>query len=160
MRYLVFGVNEQLLALLGFGAAAWALAPRDRFIGWSPQERIRNLHLIVNNARFLLLPWVASRNLASRILGAAARQLPRDWTERYSYAPVLLETFVQRNLHSGGCYRAANWICLGSTQGRGKLDSNNRRPLPVKSIFVYPLRPDFREVLRSAPDRLGQTRVH
>jgi hypothetical protein len=150
MRYLVFGA-ERLLALLGFGAAAWALAPRDRFIGWSPQERIRNLHLITNNARFLVLPWVASRNLASRILGAAARQLPRDWTDRYGYAPVLLETFVQRNLHPGTCYRAANWICLGTTQGRGKLDRKKRRPLPVKNILVYPLCADFREVLRSAP---------
>ena len=150
LRYLVFAA-EQLLALLGFGAAAWALAPRDQFIGWSPEERIRNLHLLVNNARFLVLPWVASRNLASRILGAAARQLPRDWTDRYGYAPVLLETFVQRNLHSGTCYRAANWICLGTTQGRGKLDTKNRRPLPVKSILVYPLCANFREVLRSPP---------
>jgi len=151
MRYLVFGA-EQLLALLGFGAAAWALAPRDRFIGWSPQERLRNLHFIVNNARFLVLPWVASRNLASRILGAAARQLPRDWTHRYGYAPVLLETFVQRHLHPGTCYRAANWIYLGTTQGRGKLDTRKRYPLPVKSIFVYPLRANFREALRSAAD--------
>lgn len=150
MRYLVLGA-ERLLALLGFGAAAWALAPRDRFIGWSPQERIRNLHLITNNARFLVLPWVTSRNLASRILGAAARQLPRDWKDRYGYAPVLLETFVQRNLHPGTCYRAANWIFLGSTKGRGKLDTENRHALPVKSILVYPLCANFREVLRSAP---------
>jgi hypothetical protein len=154
MRYLVFGA-ERLLALLGFGAAAWALAPRDQFIGWSPQERIRNLHLIVNNARFLVLPWVASRNLASRILGAAARRLPRDWTDRYGYAPVLLETFVQRNLHPGTCYRAANWICLGTTQGRGKLDTKNRRSLPVKSILVDPLCANVREALRSAPDPLA-----
>jgi len=150
MRYLVYGAGR-LIALLGFGAAAWALAPRDGFIGWSAEQRIRSLHLISNNARFLLLPWVASPNLASRILGAAARQLPTDWRHRYGYAPVLLETFVQRNLHSGTCYRAANWIFLGSTKGRGKLDTENRYALPVKSILVYPLRADFREVLRSAP---------
>jgi len=159
MRYLVYGA-QRLLALLGFGAAAWALAPRDRFIGWSAHERIRNLHLIANNARFLVLPWVTSPNLASRILGAAARQLPRDWKDRYGYAPVLLETFVQRNLHSGTCYRAANWTCLGTTQGRGKLDTNNRYSLPVKSVLVYPLCANFRQVLRSAPDPLAQPRVH
>ena len=159
MRYLVFGA-EHLVALLGFGAAAWAVAPRDQFIGWTPEQRIRRLHFIANNARFLILPWVASRNLASRILGAAARQLPRDWTDRYGYAPVLLETFVQRERHRGTSYRAANWIYLGHTQGRGKLDTSKRYPVSVKSIFVYPLHASFRETLRSAPNSLTQVRVH
>jgi hypothetical protein len=159
MRYLLFG-GQQLLGLLGFGAAAWTVAPRDQFIGWSPQERIRNLHLVANNARFLILPWVTSRNLASRILGAAARQLPRDWTDRYGHAPVLLETFVERERFRGTSYRAANWIYLGSTQGRGKLDTNRRYPLSVKSIFVYPLSADFRQTLRTAVTPLPHPRVH
>jgi len=159
LRYLVFGA-EQLVALLGFAAAAWALAPRDQFIGWSSQQRIRNLHLIVNNARFLILPWVASRNLASRILGAAARRLPGDWKQRYGYTPVLLETFVESERHRGTSYRAANWIHLGYTQGRGKLDTNKRYPLSVKSIFVHPLCADFRENLCSAPNPLAHKRVH
>jgi len=158
LRYLVFAAG-QLVALLGFGAAAWAVAPRDQFIGWTSQERVRNLHLIANNARFLILPWVVSRNLASRILGAAARQLPRDWTDRYGYTPVLLETFVERQRHQGTCYRAANWIHLGYTQGRGKLDTKNRHPLPVKSILVFPLRANFRDTLRSFPDPLAEKRV-
>jgi len=159
MRYLVFG-GEQLVALLGFGAAAWAVAPRDQFIGWTPKERIRNLHLVANNARFLILPWVTSRNLASRILGAAARQLPGDWTDRYGHAPALLETFVDRKRFPGTSYRAANWIHLGYTKGRGKLDTTRRYPLSVKSIFVYPLRASFRETLRAAPTPLAHTRVH
>ena len=159
MRYLVFG-SEQLVALLGFAAAAWAVAPRDQFIGWTPKERIRNLHLVVNNARFLILPWVTSRNLASRILGAAARQLPSDWTDRYGHAPALLETFVDRKRFPGTSYRAANWIHLGYTKGRGKLDTTRRYPLSVKSIFVYPLRASFRETLRAAPTPLAHTRVH
>lgn len=146
MRYLVFGASHRLAAM-GFGASAWKVGPRDRFIGWTPDQRIRNLHLVVNNARFLILPWVRSHNLASRLLAAAARQLPRDWKTRYGYAPVLLETFVEQCRFRGTCYRAANWIHVGQTQGRGKLDRRKLFSLPVKDIFVQPLRRDFRQRL-------------
>jgi hypothetical protein len=129
IRYLVFG-NSHLLAALGFGAAAWTVAPRDKFIGWTTQQRRHNLHLVVNNARFLILPWVTSHNLASRILAGIARQLPQDWQERYST-----------------CYRAANWTHVGQTQGRGKLDRHYRYSLPVKDIFLYPLDKHFRQTL-------------
>jgi hypothetical protein len=147
MRYLVFA-GPHLLAALGFGAAAWKVAPRDQFIGWTAQERVRNLHRVVNNARFLILPWITSRNLASRILGGAAKRLGQDWQDRYGYRPVLLETFVDRERFRGTCYRAANWTRVGSTQGRGKLDRRWQRPLPVKDIFLYPLDPHFRRELR------------
>jgi hypothetical protein len=140
----------RIVALLGFGAAAWKTAPRDTFIGWSPEERKRSLHLIVNNARFLILPWVSSRHLASKLLGMAARQLPGDWERRYSYQPVLLETFVEKERFAGTSYRAANWRCLGDTQGRGKLDTHRLHVLPIKSVWAYPLRPDFRRVLCGA----------
>jgi hypothetical protein len=146
IRYLVFG-NSRLLAALGFGAAAWALAPRDRFVGWTTQQRQRNLQFIVNNARFLILPWVTSHNLASRILAGIARQLRQDWQKLYGYQPVLLETFVEQNRFCGTCYRAANWIHVGQTQGRGKLDRKNRYSLPVKEIFLYPLHKYFRQEL-------------
>jgi hypothetical protein len=146
MRYLAYG-SGRLLAALGFGAAAWALAPRDQFIGWSKTKRVQNLHLIVNNARFLILPWVNSRNLASRILASVARRLPRDWMTRYGYSPVLLETFVHKDRFQGTCYRAANWIHVGLTQGRGKLDRENRRSLPIKHIFLYPLHKNFQQLL-------------
>jgi hypothetical protein len=147
IRYLVFG-NSHLLAALGFGAAAWTVAPRDRFIGWTAQQRQSNLHLVVNNARFLILPWITSHNLASRILAGIARQLPHDWQERYSYKPVLLETFVEQKRFRGTCYRAANWTHVGQTQGRGKLDRQNLYSVPVKDIFLYSLDKHFRQTLR------------
>ena len=144
-----YGVTagETLLALLGFGAAAWQCAPRDRFIGWSHEQRQQNLPLIVNNARFLILPWVRSPNLASKILGRAARQLPDDWQTRYGYRPVLLETFVQKDRFTGACYQAANWTSVGQTQGRGKLGPAGKQSVPIKDLWLYPLDKNFRRVL-------------
>ena len=147
MRYLVFS-GSRMLGALGFGASAWKVAPRDQFIGWTADERVARLALVVNNARFLILPWVTSRNLASRLLSRVAKQLPKDWEDRYGYRPVLLETFVEVDRFRGTCYRAANWICVGKTQGRGKLDRYKRRALPTKHIFLYPLCRDFRQRLR------------
>jgi hypothetical protein len=146
LRYLVYAGNR-LLAALGFGASAWKVAPRDKFIGWGVQERERNLHRIINNARFLILPWITSHNLASRILSTAARRIAQDWHDCYGYRPVLLETFVDKTRFRGTCYRAANWTCVGSTQGRGKLDHLRLHPLPAKDIFLYPLSRDFRQEL-------------
>ena len=148
MRYLA-QAHGQVLALLGFGAAAWKVAPRDRWIGWSPAQRQQSLHLLVQNARFLILPWITCPNLASKLLAMAARRLPEDWAERYSYRPVLLETFVERQRFVGTCYRAANWIHVGQTQGRGKLDSHHQAKLAVKDIWLYPLDLDCREYLCS-----------
>lgn len=139
--------DEGLLALLGFGAAAWKTAPRDDFLGWTAQQREARLHLVVNNARFLILPWVRSRHLASKLLALAARRLPGDWDERYGYRPVLLETFVEQERFRGTCYRAANWLHLGETRGRGKLDTAHAQTLPVKSIWVFPLTNRFRQLL-------------
>ena len=157
IRYLVRHGSEHLAAL-GFAAAAWKVAPRDLFIGWSAEERQRNLHLIVNNARFLILPWIEAQNLASRILSLAARRLPKDWLTRYGYKPVLLETFVERDRFRGTCYRAANWIHVGATQGRGKLDRKWQRLLPVKDIFLFPLCRSFRQTLRSPGEAFGPPR--
>ena len=145
MRYFVVA-RGQILAAIGFGASAWKVAPRDQFIGWSHEQRTANLNLVVNNARFLILPWVRSPNFASRVLSIAAKVLPRDWENRYGYSPVLLETFVEERFR-GTCYRAANWVCVGQTQGRGKLDREHRAALAKKLIFLYPLRRDFRAVL-------------
>lgn len=148
IRYLVFH-GSHLLAALGFSAAAWKVAPRDRFVGWSDQQRRHNLQQIANNSRFLILPWVRTPNLASCILGAVARRLRRDWQDRYGYGPVLLETFVDRDRFQGTCYRAANWIYVGETQGRGKLDRRHRHPLPVKRVYLYPLQKHFRQKLHA-----------
>jgi len=146
LRYFVTS-PEGRLALLGFSAAAWATAPRDRYIGWDGTLRKKNLRFVVNNSRFLILPWVRSRYLASRILSLAARQLPVDWQKRYKYRPVLLETFVERERFAGTCYKAAGWSCVGQTQGRGKLDVRHERAVPVKTVWVYPLQEDFRKRL-------------
>ena len=109
--------------------------------------RQRNLHLVLNKHRFLLLPWVRSPNLASRALGLVCRRLADDWLSHYGYRPVLLETFVQRPPFRGTAYRAANWLCVGLTKGRGKLEKHHQAILPTKAIFLYPLRPDFKEIL-------------
>jgi len=131
MRYNVFA-GERLVALLSFGASAWKLAGRDRFIGWAEPARQKNLPLVVNNARFLILPWVQSKGLASKILSLAARQLPNDWQSRYGYRPVLLETFVESERHRGTCYQAANWIPVGKTAGRGKKCPTHKQIIPIK----------------------------
>lgn len=146
MRYFVFE-GERLLALLSFGASAWKLAERDRFIDWDEAGRQRNLQLVVNNARFLILPWVQSKGLASKILSLISRQLPNDWQQRYGYRPVLLETFVETPRHRGTCYKAANWINVGKTTGRGKKSPSSKQIIPIKDIWLYPLRQNFRAVL-------------
>ena len=142
LRYNVFA-GEQLVACISFGASAWKLKDRESFIGWSEEQRARNLQLVVNNARFLVLPWVQSKGLASKILSRVARQLPQDWLQRYGYSPVLLETFVEYERHKGTCYKAANWINVGRTSGRGKKSTSNKALIPLKDIWLYPLRKNF-----------------
>ncbi len=146
MRYNVFAGDRQV-ALLSFGASAWKLAARDRFIGWQEPQRRKNLQLVVNNARFLILPWIQSKGLASKILSMIARQLPHDWQQRYGYRPVLLETFVESQRHRGTCYKAANWVHVGQTVGRGKKSTVHHQIIPIKDIWLYPLRKNFASVL-------------
>lgn len=146
LRYLARSGSE-VVGALGFGASAWLVADRDRFIGWSDASRRSLLHLVVNNNRFLIPPWVQTPNLASRLLSLVSRRIGADWLARYAYSPVLLETFVEKPRFSGTCYRAANWIVVGITKGRGKLEKNHQRILPLKSILVYPLQKNFRTIL-------------
>jgi len=128
-----------LLACLLFTSAAWKMAPRDNYIGWSNLSRKSNLARVVNNSRFLILPWVRIPHLASHILSRAARQLRLDWRERYGVDPVLLETLVDRERYSGTCYRAANWVSVGLTQGRGRMDRTRKEQGSRKEILLYPL---------------------
>jgi hypothetical protein len=146
IRYIITSEGQDLGCLL-FSASSWALASREDWIGWTSAERKSRLHLIVNNSRFLVLPWVKIKNLASRALSMAARQIQRDWLEEYCYAPVLLETFVEPP-YKGTCYKASNWIYLGDTQGRGRNDRYSKRLLTRKAIYVLPLQRDFRAVLK------------
>jgi len=111
--------------------AAWKVQPRDSFIGWDAQTRKRNLPFIVNNNRFLIFPWVKVPHLASHLLGRICRRLSSDWQAKYHHPVYLAETFVEQNRFKGTCYKAANWIHVGQTQGRGKLDVKNQYLLPV-----------------------------
>jgi hypothetical protein len=148
LRYFVL-LDQQVIALLGFGAAAWQAAPRDEYIGWTHSLRKRHLPLVVNNARFLILPWVQVKNLASKILAMAVKQLPNDWQKQYQITPVLMETFVETDRFAGTCYKAANWISVGSTKGRGKLGPSGKQSVPIKDLLLYPLHKDFRRLLTS-----------
>lgn len=151
-RYFLLGRGERRLGCLLFAAAAWALAERDRWIGWSQQDRAQRLNWVVGNTRFLLFPWVQVKNLASKALSLAAAQIRSDWQQRYGYAPVLLETFVEVGRYRGTCYQAANWIRLGVTRGEGRLGRHSPyRTLP-REIYVYPLVADFRSFLQGRSD--------
>lgn len=147
IRYFIL-VGEREVGCLLFSASAWSLKHRDAWIGWETNDRKVRLHLIVNNSRFLLCPWVEVRNLASKALSIVARQIQEDWLKMYCYAPVLLETFVDLAHFSGVCYKAANWIYLGETQGRGRNDRENKKALSRKAIFMYPLQKDFKACLK------------
>jgi hypothetical protein len=146
LRYLARSGGE-VVGAMGFGASAWLAAARERFIGWSDPARRSRLHLVVNNNRFLIPPWVHAPNLASRLLSRVARRIGADWHSRYGYRPLLLETFVEFERFTGASYRAANWIEVGTTTGRGKLEKHHKAILPLKSILVYPLQKDFRSIL-------------
>ena len=135
------------LAMLGFSTAAWKLAPRDRFIGWTPQLREKNLPLVVDNPRFLILPWIEIPNLGSHTLALVRRHLPEDWAERYNTAPVMIETFVETPRYTGTVYRASGWTLVGTTQGRGRYDRYNKRAQPKKDIWLRPLRKDWKRTL-------------
>ena len=120
-----------------FGAAAWRCAARDRRLGWSAVERAARLGSVVNNTRFLLLPWVQVKHLASSLLGAAARRIAADWRARYGHGVAWLETFVERDRFRGRCYRAANWEWVGQTQGRSRQDRDHQLQVPIKDIYLY-----------------------
>jgi len=151
LRYLVYS-QEEVIAALGFSAAAWQLEPRDRFIGWNQVQRRKNLQLVVNNSRFLILPWIKCKNLASTLLSQATRRLADDWENAYGYRPVLLETFVDGEQFGGTCYSAANWIYAGFTKGRGRQEKSKKRVVAEKDVFLYPLEKNFKELLCKEPE--------
>lgn len=142
LRYFVHAgpAPSPIVACLLWTSAAWKMAPRDRWIGWTDPQRAANLRFVVSHSRFLILPWVQVPHLASAILGRAARHLPDDWEAAYGTRPLLLETLVDAHRFTGTCYRAANWQCLGDTRGRGRMDrAHARHGVAPKRVFVYPL---------------------
>jgi hypothetical protein len=152
LRYLVRVGRPapRVVGCLQFSSPAWRIDARDRWIGWDDDARRRNLQRVVQNSRFLLLPWVRVRNLATTVLSLAARRLPQDWWEHYRVRPVLLETLVDPSRYTGTCYRAANWLELGRTTGRGRMDRRHEREgAAPKTVWVYPVSPWATDPLRA-----------
>lgn len=139
VQYLARDRRQRPLACLVFGASAWKCAVRDRYLGWDPARRQKQLPLVANNMRFLILPWVRVPHLASHLLGLAAGRLSTDWQQKYGHPLYLLETFVEAGRFTGATYRAANWIGVGRTQGRSRNDRQRRLRVPCKEVYLYPL---------------------
>jgi hypothetical protein len=147
IHYLVRDSQGQDIACLLFGPAAWKVAARDRFIGWSSSQRQSRLSHLANNSRFLILPWIQTPRLASHLLAQAVCHLGVDWPARHGLSLWLVETFVETERFSGVCYRAANWVKVGQTQGRTRNDRRHSRNAPRKDVYLLPLAPGFRERL-------------
>jgi hypothetical protein len=148
LRYLFYS-REQVLGAMQFSSPAWRMAVRESWIGWDEPARRANLQRVVNQSRFLILPWVHIANLASVVLARALRRVRADWQARYGVEPLLAETLVDESRYSGHCYRAANWIRLGQTSGRGRMDREHRREgAAPKAVWVYPLAADAAQRLR------------
>lgn len=146
LKYVV-SAQGRPIACLAWSSAPRHLGARDRFIGWSPEARRKNIRFIAYNTRFLILPWVQVAHLASHILGRIARLLPQDWERTYEHSVYFLETFIDPQRFRGTCYRAANWIVLGRTTGRGKDDHTGRPNRAIKEVLGYPLSKRFRKLL-------------
>lgn len=152
LRYLVRVERPKpvVVGCLQFSGPAWRMGARDRWIGWDDGARRRNLQRVVQNSRVVILPQVRVRNLATTVLSLAARRLPRDWWERYRVRPVLLETLVDPSRHTGTCYRAANWLEVGVTTGRGRMDRHHEREgAAPKTVWVYPVSPGAADAMRA-----------
>lgn len=152
LAYLARDCHGRDLACVLFGAPAWKVVARDTFIGWDHALRPRRLHLITNNTRFLILPWIRVPHMASHILGRITRRLSADWQAKYGHPVYLVETFVDRSRFKGTCYRAANWVCVGQTKGRSRQDRDRSLQVPVKDVYVHPLTTNFREELCRVDD--------
>ena len=147
LKYLVRDRGDRPLACLLFGSAAWKTGPRDAWIGWNPEQRQRQLCLLTNNTRFLILPWVHAPHLASHVLGRVTARLSADWQRKYGHPIYLLETFVERDRFAGVCYRAAGWFHAGATTGRSRNDDGRIPPTPVKEVYLKPLIADWQRRL-------------
>ena len=146
LKYIAYSYDRPI-ACLAWGSAPWYIGARDRFIGWSNKTRENNLHLISNNLRFLILPWVQVSCLASYLLALNRHRLSQDWQNLYNHPVYLLETFVDTERYIGTCYKADNWICVGQTTGQGKLSKSRQPLLSKKAVYVYPLTKHFRREL-------------
>lgn len=147
LKYLIYS-EDKILGCIGFADAVLKLNIRDKWVGWSIEEREKNLHLVINNVRFLILPWVKVKNLASKILALTNRRVSEDWNVYYRYRPVLFETFVDIGKFIGTSYKAANWIYLGRTEGKGRCGMKYFMHNQPKDVYVYPLKRDYLKLLK------------
>lgn len=148
MKYMIYSCDGRPLSCLLFGSAAWSCRERDNFIGWDKSERLRGLSLITNNSRYLIAPWIKVEHLASHILSLVARRILDDWQHKYGHPVYCLETYVEIGRFRGICYRAANWIHVGSTTGRGRDGGHHNAILPTKDVYLYPLTSQYKKLLR------------
>lgn len=155
LKYMAFA-GDRPIACLAWSSAPWYIGARDRFIGWSPETRQKNLHLIINNTRFLVLPWVRVSHLASHLLALSRRRVSLDWQSVYNHPVLLLETFVDTERYKGTSYKADNWISVGKTTGRGKLSTSSKPTLSKKAVYVYPLTKNFRDRLNTQAPAASQ----
>ena len=146
LKYIAF-IGEQPVACLGWGSAAWSVKSRDSLIGWDKATKENNLHFVANNTRFLILPWISVKFLASKILALNAKRISDDWLTVYNHSLYLLETFVEKDRFKGTCYKAANWIRVGQTKGTAKRGHDHLFHGNIKDVYLYPLRKNFREKL-------------
>jgi len=149
LKFLVYA-GERPVACFAWSSAPRHLGPRDRFIGWSMAARKRNIRFVAYNSRFLVLPWVEVRYLASHLLGRMTRSLPQHWQQRYDHPVYFAETFVDPGRFAGTCYRAANWLPMGQTTGRGKADMTHKANRPLKHVLGLPLTRHFRKLLEQS----------
>ena len=148
MKYFVRDKSGRALACLAFGSAAWKCESRDKFIGWNDESRRQSLRYLTNNSRYLIFPWVKIPHLASHILSLICSRISRDWERKYGHPLYMLETFVECGRFQGTCYKAANWVYVGKTTGRGRDSKSAEAVLPIKDVLVYPLEKRFRESLK------------
>jgi hypothetical protein len=147
LKYIAF-IADHPVACLGWGSAAWSVKSRDSFIGWDKPTKEKNLHFVANNTRFLILPWINVKYLASKILALNAKTISDDWLNIYNHPLFLLETFVEKDRFTGTCYKAANWTCVGHTKGTAKKGHDHLFHGKIKDVYLYPLRKKFKERLK------------
>jgi len=150
LKYMAF-IGEQPVACLGWGSAAWSVKSRESLIGWDKPTKEKNLHFVANNTRFLILPWISVKFLASQLLAINAKRISDDWLKIYNHPLYLLETFVEKSRFQGTCYKAANWVRVGETKGTAKRGHDHLFHGRIKDVYLYPLRKDFRNKLTRLP---------
>jgi hypothetical protein len=159
LKYMAF-IGERPVACIGWGSAAWSVKSRESFVGWDKKTKESNLHLVANNTRFLILPWVSVKCLASKILALNAKRISNDWLDVYQHPLYLLETFVEQNRFKGTCYKAANWVKVGQTKGTAKRGHDHLVHGKIKDVLLYPLGKNFKQKLMSIFNKSNRLRFH